>query len=106
MFERIRKAREDAGYTREQFAELLDVSVSYLAEVERGRTNVSLKTLVKICNLLGLSADYLLFDQSRDSDELLLEKLHRLDAKYLPLVTDLINSLLALGAQEHGKPPD
>ena len=106
MFERIRKAREDAGYTRGQFAELLDVSVSYLAEVERGRTNVSLKTLVKICNLLGLSADYLLFDQSRDSDGLLLEKLHRLDEKHLPLVTDLINSLLALSAQEHGKHPD
>ena len=36
MYARIRKAREDAGYTREQFAELLNVSNSYLAEVERG----------------------------------------------------------------------
>ena len=26
MYMRIRKAREDAGYTREKFAELLDVS--------------------------------------------------------------------------------
>lgn len=38
MHTRIRKAREDMGYTREQFAEKLDVSVSYLAELERGRT--------------------------------------------------------------------
>ena len=105
MFARIRKAREDAGYTRERFAELLDVSVSYLAEVERGRTNVSLKTLVNICNLLGLSADYLLFGQPRDEDGLLLEKLHRLDGKYLPLVTDLINDLLALSAKGQDGPP-
>ena len=99
MYARIRKAREDAGYTREKFAELLDVSVSYLAEVELGRTNVSVKTLIKICNVLGLSADYVLFGENREADALLLEKLHRLDAKYLPLVTDIVNDLLALSRE-------
>ena len=34
MYKRIRSARENLGYTREQFAEKLDVSVSYLAELE------------------------------------------------------------------------
>ena len=96
MHTRIRKAREDAGYTREKFAELLDVSVSYMAEVERGRTGVSLKTLKAICNLLGLSADYLIFGEERDSDEAMLDKLHRLDDKFLPLVDELLNQLLAL----------
>ena len=100
MYARIRKAREDAGYTREKFAELLDVSVSYLAEVERGRTNVSVKTLIKICNVLGLSADYVLFGENREADTLLLEKIQRLDKKYLPLLTDLINDLLALYEKE------
>ena len=99
MYARIRKAREDAGYTREKFAELLDVTVSYLAEVERGRTNVSVKTLIKICNVLGLSADYVLFGENREADALLLEKLHRLDTKYLPLVTDIVNDLLALSRE-------
>ena len=99
MYARIRKAREDARYTREKFAELLDVSVSYLAEVERGRTNVSVKTLIKICNVLGLSADYVLFGENREADALLLEKLHRLDVKYLPLVTDIVNDLLALSRE-------
>ena len=77
----------------------MDVSVSYLAEVERGRTNVSVKTLIKICNVLGLSADYVLFGENREADALLLEKLHRLDAKYLPLVTDIVNDLLALSRE-------
>lgn len=65
MYLRICKARGDAGYTREKFAELLDVSVSYLAEVERGRTNVSVKNLLKICSVLGLSADYVLLGEQR-----------------------------------------
>ena len=100
MYMRVRKAREDAGYTREKFAELLDVSVSYLAEVERGRSNVSVKTLIKICNVLGLSADYVLFGENREADALLLEKIHRLDVKYLPLVTDIVNDLLALSREK------
>ena len=69
MYMRIRKAREDAGYTREKFAELLDVSVSYMAEVERGRTGISVKMLIKICDVLGLSADYVLFGEKRCGDE-------------------------------------
>ena len=100
MFARIRSARERAGYTREQFAELLDVSVSYLAEVERGRTNVSVKTLIKICKLLGLSADYVLFGETRSEDVILLEKLHRLDDQYIPMVQDMLNHLLALSSKE------
>ena len=68
--------------------------------MERGRTNVSVKTLIKICNVLGLSADYVLFGENREADALLLEKLHRLDAKYLPLVTDIVNDLLALSREK------
>lgn len=96
MHSRIRKAREDAGYTREQFAELLDVSTSYLAEVERGRTGVSLKTLKAICKLLGLSADYVIFGTADSEDAVLLDKLHRLDRKYIPLIESTLNLLLAL----------
>lgn len=71
---RIHKHREEAGHTRERFAEKLDVSVSYLAEMERGRTGVSVKNLIAICNLLGLSADYVLFGTDRGSDAVLLDK--------------------------------
>ena len=96
MHTRIRKAREEAGYTREKFSEMLDVSVSYMAELERGRTGLSLKTLIKICNILGLSADYVLFGVERDEDMEFLDKIHRIDKKYLPLLNSLIHELLAI----------
>lgn len=96
MYMRIRKAREDLGYTREKFAELLDVSVSYMAEVERGRTGISVKMLTKICNVLGLSADYVLFGEGRGEDSLLLDKIHRIDDKYLPLLDRVLTELLAI----------
>ena len=96
MHTRIRKAREELGYTRERFAELLDVSVSYMAEVERGRTGISVKMLVKICGVLGLSADYVLFGNERNADTLLLDKIHRVDIKYMPLVEKVIAELLKM----------
>lgn len=90
------KSREDAGYTRERFAELLDVSVSYMAEVERGRTGVSVKMLVKICDVLGLSADYVLFGEQRGEDDLRAQRIGRIDSRYLPLLDGIITQLLAL----------
>ena len=85
MYMRIRKAREDAGYTREKFAELLDVSVSYMAEVERGRTGVSVKMLIRICDVLGLS-----------DDDLRADRICHIDSRYLPLLDGVITELLAL----------
>ena len=84
------------GYTREKFAEKLDVSVSYLAELERGRTGISVKMLVKVCNILGLSADYVLFGTDRDDDALRVDNIHRIDDKYLPLLDQVIAELLSL----------
>lgn len=97
---RIRQAREQQGYTREQFAEKLDVSVSYLAEVERGRTGISVKMLVRICDLLGLSADYVLFGEERKTDAMLLDKIHRIDDKYIPLLNKMIIELLELSKKK------
>ena len=96
MYKRIRKAREDMGYTRERFAELLDVSVSYLAELERGRTGISVKLLIKVCDVLGLSADYVLFGTECNDDEMMLNKIKHIDKKYLPLLNDMIDDLLAM----------
>ena len=87
------------GYTRERFAEKLDVSVSYLAELERGRTGISVKMLINVCEVLGLSADYVLFGEERSGDKQLLDKLHRVDARYLPLLDKVIAELLALSIQ-------
>ena len=99
MHLRIRKAREKMGLTREKFAEKLDVSVSYLAELERGRTGISVKMLIKVCTVLGLSADYILFGQERPGDARATAISH-IDEKYLPVLDSVIEELCFLSAQE------
>ena len=78
------------------FAAALGVSVSCYAGYEQGYREPDLKMLIKICDLLGLSADYILFGTNRDNDTMMLEKIHRIDDKYIPLLNRLITELLAL----------
>jgi len=99
MYTRIRKAREALGYTREKFAEKLDVSVSYLAELERGRTGISVRLLTKVCNVLGLSADYVLFGEERENNTMRLDAIRRVDKKYLPLLDKVIAELLSISEE-------
>ncbi len=59
--EQIRKYRKQKKYTLEQLAERLDVSTTFIGQIERAKGIPSLETLVKIANVLEVSVDSLLF---------------------------------------------
>ena len=59
--EHIRKRRKEKKYTLEQLAEKLDVSTTFIGQIERAKGIPSLETLVKIANVLEISTDSLLF---------------------------------------------
>ena len=58
--DRIREIREQRGMTQDQLAEAANISKGFLSEVENNKRNVSSENLLKIANVLGASADYLL----------------------------------------------
>ena len=70
-----------------------------LAELERGRTGISVKMLIKVCKVLGLSADYVLFGDDRPEDSKRLDAIRRIDEKYLPLLDKVIAELLTLSGE-------
>ena len=57
----IREQRKKKKYTLEQLAEKLDVSTTFIGQIERAKGIPSLETLVKIANVLEISVDSLLF---------------------------------------------
>lgn len=61
--ERIRELREVQNYTREAFAEKVDISVKFLYEIETGRKGFSAETLGRIAKALSISCDYLMFGE-------------------------------------------
>lgn len=100
MHSRIRKMREDAGYSREKFAEMIGVSAAYLSAFERGKVGCSVITLKKICTVLGVSADYILFGTIGEAEHTMLNKVHRVDSKYMPLITAVIDEALILSCEK------
>lgn len=84
---RIRKQREFLGYTRESFAEKLDVTPKFCSDIELGLKGMSVSTLCRISSILILSTDYILFgtDENQDTPptQLMLQKCPTGKRKYL-----------------------
>ena len=74
---RIRTQREYLGYTREQFAELLEVTPKFCSDIELGVKGMSVPTLCKIAHVLRLSTDCILFGTLEQSTVNCLELLLR-----------------------------
>lgn len=55
----IRLARTNARYTQEMLAEKTGVSARYISQLERGFAFGSPSTIISICNVLNVSADFL-----------------------------------------------
>lgn len=54
---RIRSAREQIGLTQKEFAKKMMISQQVISRVESGKQNISLKTLSKLCEQLGIPID-------------------------------------------------
>lgn len=92
---RIRNIRENLHMSRNVFSEKVDISESYLAQLETGRKSLGTTALSSICEYTGYSADYILFGQGSDDD--LAKKIIRivnvLPDDYLSLSYDFLRSL-------------
>ena len=66
---RLRQIREQAGLTQEQFAEILDITLSAYKKVESGENQVSISSLRKLYEEMKVSADFVLFGKQQCLDE-------------------------------------
>lgn len=61
---RIRKTREERGYTLEQLAEYSEISATFLWEIEVGRKSMKVQNLAKLAAALGVPTDYLVYGKA------------------------------------------
>ena len=66
---RLRSRREDLGISLRQFARDLEVSASFISQLETGKTQPSVATLFTICSALGLSIEELFDDTSPEGSQ-------------------------------------
>jgi len=84
---RIRTKRELLGYSRERFAELLDITPKFCSDIELGIKGMSIPTLCKIADVLTLSTDYILFGSDVHSPlSEMIQRCPKEKQKYLELI--------------------
>ncbi len=71
---RIREERQRLHLTQAQLAEDIDISDTYMGAIERGERSLTLDTLVRLVNRLGVTVDYLLADSVSDNDSNIMEQ--------------------------------
>ena len=59
--QRFREAREVQGWTREQLAEKIGLSVQFIADLELGNSGIRLDRFAALCQLLDVNAHTVLF---------------------------------------------
>ena len=59
---RIRQYREEIGIKQEEFAEMVNLSPTYMSAIERGVKLPKLETFIRIANTLKVPSDRLLSD--------------------------------------------
>lgn len=57
----IQKLREEHHYTQEELSEKLGITPNHLSAIERGVSGTSLELLEKLCQVLHVTSDHILF---------------------------------------------
>ena len=95
---RIRSTRQERNLKQEELADKIDVSVAFMSRVERGKSQVNLKRLTQIAEVLKVSPGYLLTgsnvaskDYLREDFKILLERCTPQQQKLIYQLSELVS---------------
>lgn len=96
---RINQLRKGKGLTSEQLSELCGVNAVHIRRIESGGSLPSFSLFLKICNVLGTSADYLLGDLLNnpimpDSVEQLGKQLKHLEPDQIDMINEMVEVMI------------
>ncbi len=92
MGQRIMVRRKSLRMTQEELADKLGVSAQMISNLELGKKAIRPENLAKVCDVLGLSADFILTGtNTKTAVDAVAEKLVQLTAEELQMVNDMID---------------
>lgn len=92
MGQRIMVRRKSLRMTQEELAEKLGVSTQMISNLELGKKAIRPDNLARVCDVLSLSADFVLTGSNTNTAvDTVAKKLILLTAEELKLVSDMID---------------
>ena len=92
MGQRIMVRRKSLRMTQEELADKLGVSAQMISNLELGKKAIRPENLARVCEVLGLSADFVLTGtNTKTAVDAVADKLVQLTAEELQMVSDMID---------------
>lgn len=93
---RLASARKSKGYTQEQLANLTGLSIKMFSAAENGHKAMRPENIIKICECLSISTDYLLCGTSDKLSSLAeYDEIQRLSPKQREALSKIIEDYLS-----------
>lgn len=94
---RVREKRIEKGISQFELANKIGVSNPHISNIERGKTKVSLSTLIDIANALETSLDVLVCDNVNQTEEVFVkeiaDKIEDCNVEEVRIVADVVKAL-------------
>lgn len=92
MGQRIMVRRKALHMTQDELSEKLGVSTQMISNLELGKKAIRPENLARVCDVLGLSADFVLTgSNTKTAVDAVAEKLTQLTEEELKLVNDMVD---------------
>lgn len=89
---RIQTRRKQLGLTQEKLADMMNVSIQMVSNLERGNKAIRIDNLIRLSEILNVSTDYILTGKHTPDDQLTLtsnmEQLTDRDRKLVELIME------------------
>lgn len=94
---KLKKIRISKNLTQEYIANIADVNVSHISNIENSRVKISLPTLVRVCNALDTTVDYILANEYNNPSSVIeqeiLREVHSCTAETQKQILKIIRAL-------------
>lgn len=98
----LKSARNQKNLTQAELAEILDISLPYIKDLERSRNNPSYEMFERIIRYFNLSADAIIYPEKNLSDST-CHKIERLltlcNERQLRIILTVVETLLSMEEQ-------
>ncbi len=91
---RIKHRREVAGFSQEQLAEQLNLSKNHISSIECGKSMLTTKSLIALCNVLGGTPDYYLIGEIAPEPDVVTALVQRLSPNEQKMLCRLLETYL------------
>jgi len=97
---RVMELRTERKLSQAEFGKMIGVSGQFVGKIERGINNISIQIIVKICDVTGVSSDYLLFGIIEPGH--ITEALNGLSKEQIKIVFEIIRRITQILQTDEG----